>query len=244
MQKLISASMSDTSKMDDDGNSLQSSNLSYESNSQSCIFIGIDLSGPSNTSDTALCCYDGHQVSVISDLNDAQIVEFLQKIDAKTKVLLAIDAPLSYNEGGGYRDIDTALRQKLNQKGFSQLGVMPPTLTKMVYLTMRGMRLRELCVQFSNIQIFETHPGGSLALDGINYESIKRIKKDPLAVKQIWQQLTGRYIFLEMLKCDEIPKNDHEMMSIAAMLSVYRKHNHDQFFEQSSSILGQPSLIL
>lgn len=209
------------------------------------VYIGIDLSGPSNTKDTALCCFescfDGNQIILKSDLSDAQIYEFLQQFDSSCGVFVAIDAPLTYNEGGGYRDVDRALRKALNDKGFNKLGVMAPTMTKMVYLTLRGMRLREYCSQLLNVEIFETHPGGALVLDQVDYQDVLQVKTQPDAIQRIWQNLTGRYPFIKSL---QPPQNDHQLMATAAMLSVYRYGNQQALFEFESAVYAQPKLIL
>lgn len=211
------------------------------SNVEQAVVIGIDLAGPANFVDTALCCFDGTQVTSQSGVSDQDIVNFLQQFDANRPILIAIDAPLTYQEGGGYRDVDRVLRKTLNARGFSKIGVMAPTMTKMVYLTLRGLRLRELCSSFDNIAVFETHPGAALVFDQVDYSSVTQIKTQPTVIELIWRKLTGRYVFLESVL---MPQNDHQLMAIAAMLSAYRYQNHQALLHFESEIIGQPALIL
>lgn len=179
-----------------------------------------------------------------SNLNDSQIYEFLQQYATNYQIFIAVDAPLTYNEGGGYREVDRAVREHLNAHGFSKIGVMAPTMTKMAYLTLRGLRIRELCGLLPNVQLFETHPGASLVLDSISYEMVTQIKSMPQARLAVWEALTGRYRFLNGLKSTKIANNDHELMAIAAMLSAFRFAHHQTLFEFDSTIIGQPKFIL
>ena len=55
--------------------------------------------------------------------------------------MIGIDAPLSYQDGGGDRPQDKSIRQFIKKHGLSGSSIMPPTLTKMVYLTLRGIGL-------------------------------------------------------------------------------------------------------
>jgi hypothetical protein len=79
--------------------------------------IGIDLSGPANTKETALLwghaqgaafAYNGHRVGA----DDEAILSVAQQQAALGPVCVGLDAPLSYQPGGGMRAGDTALHPK------------------------------------------------------------------------------------------------------------------------------------
>lgn len=205
----------------------------------STVFVGIDLSGPSNTQDTAVCCFDGEKCILQIDLTDSQIIDFLQPFTANRNVFVAIDAPLTYQEGGGYRDLDRVLRQHLNSHGFAKIGVMAPTMTKMAYLTLRGLRIRELLQQIPNIELYETHPGAALVFSNIDYQQVIAVKSCENSRKHILEELTGRYQLPELSV-----ESDHELMAISAMLSAKRKVEENILFQFQSKIVGQPLFIL
>ncbi len=205
----------------------------------STIFIGIDLSGPSNTQDTAVCCFDGEKCFLQTDLTDSQVIDFLQPFTANRNIFVAIDAPLTYQEGGGYRDLDRALRQHLNSHGFTKIGVMAPTMTKMAYLTLRGLRIRELLQQIPNIKLYETHPGAALVLSSVDYQQVIAVKSCENSRKLILEGLTRQYQLPELNV-----QSDHELMAISAMLSAKRKAEKNNLFEFQSKIVGQPLFIL
>lgn len=206
----------------------------------SAICIGMDLSGPSNSQDTAMCVFDGQSVQMYRNCSDQAIYGVLSQFNSNLPVVIAADAPLTYQDGGGYRDIDRALRQKLNSSGFSKIGVMAPTMTRMAYLTLRGMRLKELCTQFANIELFETHPGAALAFSGIEYDSITQVKSDKTAFNRVVQALHNQFPEIS----EEVLQNDHELMAASAMLSAYRYTQQQSLWQCSSQILGQPNFIL
>jgi uncharacterized protein len=72
-----------------------------------------------------------------------------------------MDAPLSYEDGGGDRLGDKLLRQFIVSLGIPG-SIMPPTFNRMVYLTLRGIKLsREVgnIPSVHPISIVEVHPG-------------------------------------------------------------------------------------
>lgn len=95
--------------------------------------IGIDLSGPANHAHTSMAWrHETGAIQLKRGCSDAEIISLVAQ--QLLNVTVFIDAPLSYHDGGGYRPADSELRAFLNARGFSRLGVMAPTMTKMVYL--------------------------------------------------------------------------------------------------------------
>ena len=87
--------------------------------------FGIDLSGPSNTKESALVSFELRNNSlqmktVIQGVTDLSIYGAIAENSANVKVIVGIDAPLSYNPGGGDRKSDKDLRKHIVAKG------MPP----------------------------------------------------------------------------------------------------------------------
>jgi len=149
---------------------------------------GLDLSGPSNTRDTVLTWFELQAASLsywdhITDASDEVILSTIQDLAKDDKVILWIDAPLFYNDGGGNRPSDTALRRILNASDLSFIGVLPPTFSKMGWLTMRGIRLtREIKTLplKHTVSIVEVHPGAATGLRGAPVGALRKYKKgDP-----------------------------------------------------------------
>ncbi|MEH7505069.1 DUF429 domain-containing protein [Neobacillus drentensis] len=129
--------------------------------------IGIDLSGPSNHKDTVLTVFDlqGGQlnfIKLIRNIGDLDILKEIQEQCQIDEVVIGIDAPLSYQDGGGDRQGDKQLREFIVSLGMKPGSIMPPTLNRMVYLTLRGIKLsREIGNLTTSypISIVEVHPG-------------------------------------------------------------------------------------
>ncbi|MBN1513416.1 MAG: DUF429 domain-containing protein [Phycisphaerae bacterium] len=106
--------------------------------------VGIDLSGPRNTADTAVAVFSvaGSTLAyrdLLSGATDAIIRDAVSGLAAGDEVTVGLDAPLSYNPGGGERPCDGDLRRRLVAVGMHPGSVMAPTMTRMVYLTLRGI---------------------------------------------------------------------------------------------------------
>ena len=205
------------------------------------ICIGLDLSGPSNAQDTSLCLLDNAGVRLFQHCSDQHIFDILQHLPTDQSIFIAVDAPLSYQDGGGFRDVDRALRRYLNQHGFQKIGVMAPTMTRMAYLTLRGMRFKELCAQFANIELFETHPGAALVCSGIDYAAVQGVKKEPAVIAQIVLELAQR---LPESVVWPLIESDHDLMAVTAMLSALNRSKSQSIWQVESEIYGQPELIL
>jgi predicted nuclease with RNAse H fold len=132
--------------------------------------IGIDLSGPANHKDTVMAIFEKtNEGLVFEDMilnaSDEMIISAVKLAALVGEVAIGIDAPLSYQDGGGDRPQDKSLRQFIKGYGLSGSSIMPPTLTKMVYLTLRGMGLtrRIMAIPSKNkIRIVEVHPGAAI----------------------------------------------------------------------------------
>ena len=73
--------------------------------------IGVDLSGPRNTADTYLVVLNeqGTELHLIDNVNgadDQQIFHTITGLGSYESIIIGIDAPLSYNPGGGDRTSD------------------------------------------------------------------------------------------------------------------------------------------
>ena len=113
------------------------------------MIIGIDLSGPSNTADTVCTLFEGrgtalHLIDCLQGSTDADIVKLVVGLQIAEACYVGLDAPLSYNPGGGDRPADKDLRSRLMNAGLAPGSVMAPTMTRMAYLTLRGMAVARL----------------------------------------------------------------------------------------------------
>ncbi|MBM7094387.1 DUF429 domain-containing protein [Bacillus sp. H-16] len=133
--------------------------------------VGVDLAGPSNHRDTVMAVFQhtGGKLELrnlesgVSDLSFLNAVEELSESD---HVVIGIDAPLSYADGGGDRAGDKELRKYIVSLGMRSGSIMSPTYSRMAYLTLRGIRLtRELerLPHADRISIVEVHPGAAIS---------------------------------------------------------------------------------
>ncbi|WP_260631697.1 DUF429 domain-containing protein [Neobacillus niacini] len=129
--------------------------------------IGIDLSGPSNHKDTVMEVFEKQDGELTFDnlrrnIGDFEIIEEIHAQSQLDEVVIGMDAPLSYQDGGGDRLGDKQLRQFIVSIGMKSGSIMPPTFNRMVYLTLRGIKLtREIenLTSKNPISIVEVHPG-------------------------------------------------------------------------------------
>ncbi|WP_246942923.1 DUF429 domain-containing protein [Bacillus pinisoli] len=129
--------------------------------------VGIDLSGPSNHKDTVLTVFEQkeshlHFIKWKSNVSDQEILTEIYEQGQLDEVVIGIDAPLSYEDGGGDREGDRLLRKFIVSLGMKPGSIMPPTLNKMVYLTLRGIKLSREIESLNTtypISIVEVHPG-------------------------------------------------------------------------------------
>ena len=135
--------------------------------------VGIDLSGPANAADTVVVAFQlqGDKLLLSETLNgadDHSIFDRFRQWTAEEDVVTGIDAPLSYNVGGGDRPGDARLRAAIIDAGLRSGTVMAPTFNRMVYLTLRGIAVSRLLqtLEPRMPSIVEVHPSAIIALRG------------------------------------------------------------------------------
>jgi predicted nuclease with RNAse H fold len=161
--------------------------------------VGIDLSGPTNTQDTAYACFtaDNGRLrldNICQGATDAYIYEQTAALAARGSLVVGLDAPLSYNPGGGDRPSDKALRRAIVAAGLRASSIMTPTMTRMAYLTLRGITVARLLQSLApQPQIVEVHPGAALALHGAPVTAVRIFKQDAAAQGQLlcWLEAQG-----------------------------------------------------
>ena len=134
------------------------------------IVIGLDLAGPSNHKDTVLTVFQKNKnqlafQQMIPNISDEEILNKIIDLSRLDKLVIGIDAPLSYQDGGGDRASDKELRKYIVSLGMKPGSIMPPTFNRMVYLTLRGIKLtREIGTLHTTfpVSIVEVHPGAAM----------------------------------------------------------------------------------
>ncbi len=187
--------------------------------------IGIDLSGPRNIADTCLVLFERrgdalHFRQVIHEAGDGPIFDLVSAAGSQGVAVVGIDAPLSYNPGGGDRPSDSELRRLAFEKG--RVGIMPPTLIRMVYLTLRGValtRMLETLRPQMELRLVEVHPGASMLLRGAPASDVAAFKRDASARQRLleWMQNMG---IKDLPRGDE--PSDHFVAACAVALAAWQ----------------------
>jgi predicted nuclease with RNAse H fold len=188
--------------------------------SASTRIIGLDLSGPSNIADTARVDLrldedgESHLEGVELGVGDADILTHAADLDDNPDdLVVALDAPLSYNPGGGHRPADRALRDELATRGYSRNSVMPPTMTRMAYLSLRGISLARALEQTVEATILEAHPTSAMLFRDIPESVATNIVDSAGARRAAATRLTD-------LASDALPatlvQSDHTVAALAA----------------------------
>jgi uncharacterized protein len=188
--------------------------------------VGLDLSGPRNTADTYLVVFSeqGNELRFaenINGANDQQILHMVSNLCKNEPVVIGMDAPLSYNPGGGDRPSDASLRGLVHEKG-GGVGIMPPTMIRMVYLTLRGIvltRMLEALKPEFDLRIVEVHPGACLLLRGAPAKVVSAFKRDKAARAQLLQWLTAQGL-TGISPTEIVP--DHYVAACAAALGSWQ----------------------
>jgi predicted nuclease with RNAse H fold len=188
--------------------------------------FGIDLSGPSNTKESTLVSFEARNNSLqmttaIEGVTDLAIYDAIAENSANVKLIVGIDAPLSYNPGGGDRKSDKDLRKHIIAKGMHSGSVMPPTLNRMAYLTLRGISISRFLESQPNkkISIVEVHPSGSMALRGAPVKSIRKMKNSTKAKQTLLQWLKNQGLNGIDLSGSV---SDHYVAACAAVLAAWK----------------------
>jgi uncharacterized protein len=193
--------------------------------------IGIDLSGPSNHADTAMVWAEeakGQQLAFGGSLVNASDRALLDRIAAlgqQAECVIGIDAPLSYNDGGGFRPADAELQQRIKAIGMKASSIMPPTLTNMSYLTLRGIGLSRaisLLQSPHSLRQFETHPGAVFGLHGAPLSAVLDYKKNVDSRTELLTWLTGQS--LNGLAKD-LADSSHSVAACGAMYAAWKWAN-------------------
>lgn len=190
------------------------------------MIVGIDLSGPRNFADTCLVSFEQkgdeiHLIDVREGADDDQILEAITSLETKERIVIGIDAPLSYNSKGGDRPSDSELRRLIHEKG-GRVGIMPPTMIRMVYLTLRGVHLTRLFETLEpqyELRIVEVHPGACMVLRGADVGDVRKFKTDSFARGRLldWLETKG----LKGISHREFV-TDHYVASCAAALAAWQ----------------------
>jgi predicted nuclease with RNAse H fold len=181
--------------------------------------LGVDASGPANPRDTAACVLDvgGATPRYVLHRRDLDDAALLAIADAhRPGLVVGLDAPLSYEDGGGDRAADRDLREVLRGVGLPSGTVMAPTFTRMVYLTVRGMHLAR---SLGAARIVEVHPGGVMAMRGADVADVMAVKRDPDARRRLVAWL--RATFVADLP-DDVAETDHDVMAAAAAVGAWQ----------------------
>jgi predicted nuclease with RNAse H fold len=188
--------------------------------------IGLDLSGPSNAADTACAVFDVaqgllHLRALYCGLNDGDVLSVVSR-HAGSDLTIGLDAPLSYEDGGGDRARDRELRRVLTKKGLPSGTIMTPTMTRMAYLTLRGVHLAGLLQRaHPAARIVEVHPMGSLVLAGLDPALATRIKSDEIARLEILKSLPA----MGMRQLPTAAGSDHELAALGAAFAAWQWRN-------------------
>ena len=141
--------------------------------------VGVDLSGPSNTGETVVVLFRSKGSALhylrCGEGTDRAIRDLVSSAAETTLVSVGLDAPLSYQPGGGDRLRDRDLRRHLIARGLHPGSVMAPTMTRMGYLTLRGLAVARF-LHIPNVKVVEVHPGGVFALRGAPIASVQSFR--------------------------------------------------------------------
>jgi predicted nuclease with RNAse H fold len=188
--------------------------------------IGLDLSGPRNSADTYLVVFsvqgrELHFLDGVDGADDQQIFHTISGLGNREPLIIGMDAPLSYNPTGGDRSSDADLRRAIREKG-GGVGVMPPTMIRMVYLTLRGIALTrrlEILKPELDLRIVEVHPGACMLLRGAPTKAVAAFKRDGSARSQLLQWL-GDQGLKDIFRTEDVA--DHYVASCAAALGAWQ----------------------
>jgi predicted nuclease with RNAse H fold len=197
-----------------------------EKYNQEMKIVGIDLSGPRNFAQTCLVTFEEHAeeihfTEVCEGADDDQILEAICSLGQQERIVIGIDAPLSYNSTGGDRPSDSELRRLVYAEG-GRVGIMPPTMIRMVYLTLRGVlltrSLESLKPQYK-LEIVEVHPGACMILRGAEADNVRKLKTEPTARQYLldWLETKG----LKRISHTDII-TDHYVAACAAALAAWQ----------------------
>ncbi|WP_167577627.1 DUF429 domain-containing protein [Ammoniphilus sp. YIM 78166] len=189
--------------------------------------MGIDLAGPSNHRDTVMTLFQVKEEGLFfekqwKEVSDQQIFQLVQTLTKEQPLFIGIDSPLSYEDGGGLRQLDKELQTVVKSIGMRSSSVMPPTFTRMAYLTLRGIALTRLFLSIPTpnpIQIAEVHPG---AVFGLRMQKeihvVLNYKKDQADRERVASYFPDWSMFKVP---NEVSAESHTLDSCGAALGVW-----------------------
>jgi uncharacterized protein len=191
--------------------------------------VGVDLSGPAGIDNTGVVVFSARDagldfVDQQCDGSDASLYSLIDALSCESPVVVGIDAPLSYEPGGGQRARDAELRRQIVAKGMRSGSVMAPTAPRMVYLTLRGIVLAQVLGALHaepQVRIVEVHPGASLCLRDAPLDAILAFAADELARERLIDWLSSQRI--DRLKVPA-PCPSHFVAACAAAVAAWDWH--------------------
>jgi predicted nuclease with RNAse H fold len=195
--------------------------------------IGIDLAGPAGAASTAVACFALrdralHFEAAPCDGSDTALHELVRARRRVGPVVVGIDAPLSYEPGGGQRGRDADLRRLIVRHGMRPGSIMAPTAPRMVYLTLRGIALAHAfaaggadAAELADVAIVEVHPGACMRLRGAELRSVTSFAGDAgcRAGLLSWLERQGLRAIAAPTPC-----SSHFVAACAAALGAWRWH--------------------
>jgi predicted nuclease with RNAse H fold len=188
------------------------------------LVLGIDLAGPFNKAHTVAAGFRARRETLEyrfdqGNLGDREIRTLVEgEFPADAHLVIGLDAPLSYNPEGGDRPADSALRRRLIAAGLPAGTVMAPTMSRMVYLTLRGVILaRSLTALRADCHLVEVHPAGAMVLRGASAADLRRLKKTAAARRSLlgWLAAQG------LVGLPPVVTDDHTLAAYAAALAAW-----------------------
>lgn len=198
------------------------------------IVIGVDLSGPANARDTAVVVFRGgprraRLVRATEGADDAAIYGAIEDARSSDHLVVGLDAPLSYNGGGSDRPADSALRKRAVAAGLAHGSVMPPTMPRMGYLTLRGISVaRGIALTRDDAVIVEVHPGAALVLRGASAADVRGLKTNARSRRRLLRWLEDQGLG----GADKRAPSDHYVAACAGALAAWRWRSGQAVWEQ------------
>ncbi len=148
--------------------------------------IGADLSGPAGAQDTGVAVFSAVDqalkfVDVACDGSDGSLLATVETLSRQGPVVVGLDAPLSYQPGGGQRPRDAELRKRIVTRGMHPGSVMAPTAPRMVYVTLRGVALAQVLTAVQGkhpVRVVEVHPGAALCFRDAPLAAVRGFAED------------------------------------------------------------------
>lgn len=192
--------------------------------------VGADLSGPAGTQNTGVAVFSTDRavldfVDQQCDGSDASLLTTVEALSRKRPVVVGLDAPLSYQPGGGQRERDAELRTLIIARGMHPGAVMAPTAPRMVYLTLRGIVLAQVLTALRGrhqVRVVEVHPGASLCFRDAPVAAIRTFAEDGGARETLLQWLPSQQICNLLVPS---PCSSHFVAACAGALAAWDWHS-------------------